>query len=92
FLDAIQSPDTESFLSWRQSWEDRMALELLRLRARFSEQLLQARQLDQAVAVAQEWVQQSPEQEVYHRLLISALMQRGDRQAALQAYAHCEQA
>lgn len=92
FLDAIQSPDTESFLSWRQSWEDRLALELLRLRARFSEQLLQTRQLDQAVAVAQEWVQQSPEQEVYHRLLISALMQRGDRQAALQAYAHCEQA
>ncbi len=92
FLGAIPSPDTDTFIAWRHSWEDRLALELLRLRARFSEQLLQARQLDQAVAVAQEWVQQAPEQEVYHRLLISSLMQRGDRQAALQAYAHCEQA
>lgn len=92
FLDTIQSPDTETFISWRQSWEDRLALELLSLRARLFEQLLQARQLDQALALAQEWVQQAPEQEVYHRLLISVLMQRGDRQAALQAYAHCEQA
>ncbi|QXX80052.1 AAA family ATPase [Alcaligenes faecalis] len=92
FLDAIPSPDAEAFISWRRSWEDRLTLELFSVRARLFEQVLQAHQWDQALALAQDWVLQAPEQEVYHRLLIRALMQRGDRQAALQAYAHCEQA
>ncbi|WP_171962992.1 BTAD domain-containing putative transcriptional regulator [Bordetella trematum] len=92
FLDGLKVPEVDVFMAWRQSWADRLALELLRLRVQEMETLQACGELDQALEAAKAWVQQSPEQEAYHRLLIGVLMQRGERPAALQAYAQCEQA
>lgn len=92
FLDGLKYPEDETFQAWRQSWVDRIALELLRLRSRWIECVLASGQAETAVGMSKDWVQQSPEQEAYHRLLIKSLMHRGERQAALQAYAQCEQA
>lgn len=92
FLEGIRSSEAESFMAWKQSWLDRIALELLRVRARTLDCALESGQTDQALAAAKQWVLASPEQEAYHRLLISTLLRRGERQAALQAYVQCEQA
>lgn len=92
FLDGLKCPDEELFAAWRQTWVDRIALELLRLRSRWTEDLLASGQAETALAMSKDWVQQSPEQEAYHRLVITILMHMGERQAALQAYAQCEQA
>ncbi|HUH87468.1 MAG TPA: BTAD domain-containing putative transcriptional regulator [Pusillimonas sp.] len=90
FLAGIKYPDQEVFGAWRQSWVDRIALELLRLRSRWVELALASEQTETALAMSKGWVQQSPEQEAYHRLLIKLLVHVGERQAALQAYAQCE--
>ncbi len=92
FLDGLKYPEEELFAVWRQSWLDRIALELLRLRSRWTEDLLASGQAETALAMSKDWVQQSPELEAYHRLVISILMHMGEPQAALQAYAQCEQA
>src|SRR5690554_4037023 len=86
FLDTIKLPQSEQLISWQQSWNARLELELSQYRSKLIAHYLDQDDTQAALNHAKLWVHQWPENEASHRLLIRLLLLSGDRDAALSAF------
>lgn len=89
FLGSLKLPHSDLLLAWQQSWNARLEIELAQFRSRLTERLVEDGNHPEALAHAKKWVEQWPEDEVCHRLLIRLLLLAGDRDAALLAFQQC---
>ncbi|GAB4417587.1 MAG: hypothetical protein Fur0044_13280 [Anaerolineae bacterium] len=92
FLIGFSLADAPGFDEWasvqRETWHRRMSAVFEQL----SEQQAEERRFEAGLATAARWVAHDPLNEAAHRRLMQLYALKGDRTAALQAYAACQTA
>jgi DNA-binding SARP family transcriptional activator len=90
FLTGFSLPDAPGFDEWasvqRETWHRRMSAVFEQLSQRQAEE----RHFEAGLATAARWVAHDPLNEAAHRQLMQLYALKGDRTAALQAYAACQ--
>ncbi|MCX5591470.1 BTAD domain-containing putative transcriptional regulator [Alcaligenes endophyticus] len=89
FLAGLKLPLHQEFQAWRQPWQEAWEQELLRYRTEYIEHSLENGELLPALVKAQNWLQNRPNEEHYHRFVIRILLLLGHSEKAQQAYRYC---
>ena len=89
FLEGFALRDSPAFDEWQLGQAAALDRELASAISRLVEHLIATRDLDQAVALAQRWLELDPLHEPAHRQLMRLHSWRGDRGAALEQYRSC---
>jgi DNA-binding SARP family transcriptional activator len=91
FMEGFTLPDAPDFEAWvaarRTHWQGVVS----HLYARLAEEWAAVGEQEQALAMAERWVQQTPLDEAAHRALMQAHLAAGDREGALRAYQACRE-
>lgn len=89
FLEGFALRDSPAFDDWQLGQAAALDRELASAIRRLVEHLIATRDLDQAVPLAQRWLELDPLHEPAHRELMRLHSWRGDRGAALEQYRSC---